>query len=240
MKTKHVFSILALFAAAFCGSFAFSHGAVTGAVTSTPNSDLVANSTAADSTSSEPEAFQSPSPFPDKTCPGLPSSKCCLFQVFKMGEGQREAKYDAPYNCETGTTMQGDLMMKVPFHSGGANCDPLVKLIPDGSVLEAKGHVIRRSDGFGDFNGDFLIRDPAGKILFNGCIETLDRVGTHPSCEKCLPDSHYEGLLVGRGAGALANFSIRASIAGRGLLPSPTSPKTATAIVFNGALVKCP
>ena len=29
MKTKHAFSILALFAAAFCGSFAFSHGAVT-------------------------------------------------------------------------------------------------------------------------------------------------------------------------------------------------------------------
>ncbi len=240
MKTKHVFSILALFAAAFCGSFAFSHGLVTGAVTSTPNSDLVANSTAADSTSSEPEAFQSPSPFPDKMCVGLPSSKCCLFQVFKMGEGQREAKYDTPYNCETGTTMQGELAMKVPFHSGGANCDPLTNLIPDGSVLQAKGHVIRRSDGFGDFNGDFIIRDPAGKILFNGCIETLDRAGTHPSCEKCEPDSHYEGLLVGRGAGALAHYSIRASIAGRGLLPSPTGPKTATAIVFNGALVKCP
>ena len=246
MKTKHVVGVLVLLlAAALGGASLASRGVASTKASAAPQADTqkdaavdVADDAA---TSPAPDAAAFQTPFPDKSCPGLPNTKCCLWQVFKMGEGAREAKFGAPYKCDTGATMQGELFMKVPFHSGGAACDPLAKLIPDGSVLEAKGHVIRRdADGFGDFNGDFVIRSPAGATLFTGCIETLDRVGTHVSCEKCEPDSHYEGLLVGRGSGNLANFSIRASITGRGLLPSPTGPKTATAIVINGALVKCP
>jgi hypothetical protein len=107
-------------------------------------------------------------------------------------------------------------------------------------VLEAKGRLISRADGFGDFNGDFVIRNPAGAVLFNGCIETLDRVGTHRSCEKCNPESHYEGWMTGRGSGNLANFSIRASIGARGLLPSPNTPTQVTAIDINGTYLKCP
>ena len=242
MKTKHVVGALVLLlAAALGGASLASRGAASAKADAAAQTNAAADAAdaAADLPAPDPAAFQTL--FPDKSCPGLPNAKCCLWQVFKMGEGAREAKFGDPYKCDTGATMQGEMLMKVPFHSGGAACDPLAKLIPDGSVLEAKGRVIRRdSDGFGDFNGDFAIRDPAGATLFTGCIETLDRVGTHVSCEKCEPDSHYEGMLVGRGAGNLASFSIRASITGRGLLPSPTSPKTATAIVINGALVKCP
>ena len=242
MKTKHVVGVLALLlVAAFGGAAIASRGAASGKASAAAQTDAAKDvaSSAADSNAADPAAFQTI--FPDKSCPGLPNAKCCLWQVFKMGEGAREAKYGDPYKCDTGPTMEGEMFVRVPFHSGGAACDPLAKLIPDGSVLEAKGRVIRRdADGFGDFNGDFVIRDPAGATLFTGCIETLDRVGTHISCEKCEPDSHYEGMLVGRGSGNLANFSIRASITGRGLLPSPTGPKAATAIVINGALVKCP
>jgi hypothetical protein len=241
MKTKHVVGVLVLLLAAALGGASLASRGAASTKTAAAQSSASVDSpdAAADSPAPDPAAFQTL--FPDKSCPGLPSAKCCLWQVFKMGEGAREAKFGDPYKCDTGATMQGDMLMRVPFHSGGAGCDPLAKLIPDNSVLEAKGHVIRRDpDGFGDFNGDFVIRDPAGTTLFTGCIETLDRVGTHVSCEKCLPESHYEGMLVGRGSGNLANFSIRASITGRGLLPSPTGPKAATAVVINGALVKCP
>jgi hypothetical protein len=241
MKTKHVVGVLALLlVAAFCGAFAASSKVASTKANAAGTLTVAATDAADDPTASpDPALFQSP--FPDKACPGLPNAKCCLWQVFKMGEGAREAKFSDPYKCDTGPTLEGEMFVKVPFHSGGATCDPLAKLIPDNSVLEAKGRVIRRnSDGFGDFNGDFVIRDPAGATLFTGCIETLDRVGTHTSCEHCNPESHYEGLLVGRGSGSLANFSIRASVTGRGLLPSPTAPKAATAIVINGALLKCP
>lgn len=246
MKTKHAVGILALLlVAAFGGASLASRGAAAARASAAAQADGQKDATAdapdaaADSDAPDPAAFQTP--FPDKSCPGLPNTKCCLWQVFKMGEGAREAKFGDPYKCDTGATVEGEMFMKVPFHSGGAGCDPQANLIPDGSVLEARGRVIRRNaDGFGDFNGDFVIRDPAGTTLFTGCIETLDRVGTHVSCEKCEPESHYEGMLVGRGSGKLVSFSLRASITGRGLLPSPTGPKAPTAIVINGALVKCP
>jgi hypothetical protein len=239
MKTRYAVSFAALLvAAAFCGAYAASRGVASTSEPAAREPAPVAD--AARDAAAEPDPFQTP--FPNKSCPDLPTggTKCCLWQVFKMGEGERAAKFGDPYKCETGATMPGDMTMKVPFHSGGAECDPMAKLIPDGSVLEAKGRVIRRGDGFGPFSGEFNILDPTGKTLFTGCIETLDRVGTHTSCDKCEPDSHYEGFMTGRGVGALSNVSIRASIAARGMLPSPTMPKAATAIVINGTLIRCP
>ena len=46
--------------------------------------------------------------------------------------------------------------------------------------------------------------------------------------------------MTGRGSGNLANFSIRASIGARGLLPLPGTPTQVTALDINGALLKCP
>ena len=181
------------------------------------------------------------SPFPDKTCVGVPDTRCCLRQVFKQGNGERNATFDAPYTCDTGPTRQGTMTMKVTLNSPGATCDPLTFVIPNGSVLEATGRRIRRADGFGNFVGDFVIRSPAGATLFTGCIETLDRVGTHRSCEACNPVSHYEGWLTGRGVGVkLAQYSIRASISARGLLPAPNATTQATAVDINGTLTRCP
>lgn len=243
MRTRYTVSLAALLllAAAFCGAFAASHApaadaSVAASAASAPAD--VKNAGPAVEADPDPNMFQSP--FPDKTCVGVPTSRCCMTQVFKQGDGQRNASYDPPYNCDTGTTMQGTLSMKVTLKSPGATCDQNSALIPDGSVLEAKGRVISRKDGFGDFNGDFVIRNPAGAVLFSGCIETLDRVGTHRSCELCNPTSHYEGWMTGRGSGNLANFSIRASIGARGLLPLPGTPTQVTALDINGVLLKCP
>ena len=172
MRTRYAVSFAALLvAAAFCGAFAASYApaadrSVAAAAESAPAD--VKNAAPAGEVEPDPNMFQSP--FPDKTCVGVPTSKCCMTQVFKQGDGSRSASYDAPYACDTGTTMQGTLTMKVTLKSPGATCDQNSALIPDGSVLEAKGRVISRKDGFGDFNGDFVIRNPAGAVLFSGCI----------------------------------------------------------------------
>ncbi|HWW76984.1 MAG TPA: hypothetical protein VNZ44_16405 [Pyrinomonadaceae bacterium] len=243
MRTRYAVGLAALLvAAAFCGAYAASHAPAHATAESAP-ADLTnsapADAAAAPAGEAEPAPFQSP--FPDRTCAGVPSdAKCCLWQVFKQGNGERNATYPVNYNCDTGTTFRGTMTMKVSLNSPGAACDQNAALIPNGSVLEAKGRVIARKDGFGDFIGDFVIRNPAGATLFSGCIETLDRVGTHRSCEQCNPTSHYEGLMTGRGAGNLANFSIRASIGARGELPLPGALSKATAIDINGALIKCP
>jgi hypothetical protein len=242
MRTRYTVSFAALLlAAAFCGAYAASHApaaadARTIAAESTPAD--VTNVEPAPAVEPEPNMFQSP--FPDRSCVGVPDTKCCTRQVFKQGEGKRQVTYNAAYDCDTGKTMQGALTLRVTLNSGNGACDQAVGFIPNGSVLEARGRVISRADGFGDFNGDFTIRNPAGAVLFSGCIETLDRVGTHRSCENCNPTSHYEGWMTGRGQGQLSSFSIRASIGARGLLPLPQTPTQVTAIDINGVLLKCP
>jgi hypothetical protein len=240
MRTRYTVSFAALLlAAAFCGAYAASH-----APASANARTAAAASTPADVTNVEPAAEPDPnmfqSPFPDRTCVGVPDTKCCTRQVFKQGNGTRQVAYTAPYNCDTGTTMQGTLRLRVTLITGNGACDQSAGFIPNNSVLEARGRVISRTDGFGDFNGDFTITNPAGVVLFSGCIETLDRVGTHRSCENCNPTSHYEGWMTGRGQGPLSSFSIRASIGARGLLPLPQTPSQATAVDINGVLLKCP
>jgi hypothetical protein len=116
-------------------------------------------------------------------------------------------------------------------------------LIPDGSVLEAKGPVIRRRDGLADFTGRFVIRNPTGRIMFRGAIELFDRVGTHHppfGPEACNPESHVEGWLVGAGdARVYPNHMIRAMFVARGQMPQPGGPFPLLGNI-NGVLVKCP
>lgn len=241
MRTRYTVGFAALLlAAAFCGAFAASHAPTNAPVASAAAESAPVDVTNAESApAAEPGVFQSP--FPDRTCVGVPTSaKCCTWQVFKQGNGERRADFSTRYDCDTGTTMRGTLTMKVALNSPGATCDPQAALIPNNSVLTAKGDLISRTDGFGDFNGTFEIRNPAGAVLFSGCIETLDRVGTHRSCEMCNPTSHYEGWMTGRGQGQLSNFSIRASIGARGILPSPQTQTQPTAIDINGMFLKCP
>jgi hypothetical protein len=258
MRTRYAVSLAALLlAAAFCGAYAASHApAAKASVTASaePAHAEVKNAEAAAPTEAEPAADADPSTdvletaaqsvFPDRACPDLlpeAVSKCCLWQVYKQGDGKRYADFAAPYACPTGQTMQGGMTMTVTLTSPGATCDPSANMIPNGSILEAKGRLIRRADGFGDFVGDFVIRNPAGAALFSGCIETLDRVGTHRSCEACNPTSHYEGWMTGRGVGSKgSHYAIRASIGARGLLPSPSSLTEGTAIDINGTIINCP
>ncbi|HJQ33551.1 MAG TPA: hypothetical protein VJ866_15305 [Pyrinomonadaceae bacterium] len=237
MRTRYAVGFAALLvAAAFCGAYAASHAPA--------NANAPAAATSAEPAPDVSESSPQQSVFPDRACPDLMPeaiSNCCLWQFYKQGDGKRRAEFGTPYACPAGQTVQGAMTMTISLTSPGTTCDPLLNMIPNASVLEAKGRLIRRADGFGDFVGDFVIRNPAGVNLFNGCIETIDRVGTHRSCEACNPTSHFEGWLTGRGVTPKgAHYAIRASIAGRGLLPSPQSATESVSIDINGDIINCP
>ena len=183
------------------------------------------------------------SPFPDVCIPGVPEKgNCCLWEIVRKADGRREAKYDAPYGCDTGQTRRGDMSitMKLTFPHSVCNQQDIP---PNNSTLKAKGVVIRRNDGYAYFSGEFAITDAAGKVLFKGRIETTDRLGTHhtaPACEQCNPISHFEGWLVGRGTDAFPNHTLRAFIVARGTAPSPQQSAMVLSGNITGTLVKCP
>ncbi|HEU4390421.1 MAG TPA: hypothetical protein VFV34_21635 [Blastocatellia bacterium] len=183
-------------------------------------------------------------PFPNVTIPGVPvPGKCCLWQVEERVDGTREAHYDPPYTCDTGQTMRGDMRIKMTIKSAGLPCDQNAGLIPNNSTLEARGQVIRRVSNFAHFSGEFVIRNPGGTVLFNGYIETIDRMGSHHlffNCEACNGASHFEGWLVGRGSPALPNHTLRAILVARGTVPSPTTASTPLTGSINGTFLKCP
>src|SRR5690242_11738234 len=100
MRTRYTVGFAALLlAAAFCGAFAASH-----APTSAPVASVAAESAPVDVTNAEsapavepePGVFQSP--FPDRTCVGVPATtRCCTWQVFKQGNGERRADFSTRY-----------------------------------------------------------------------------------------------------------------------------------------------
>ena len=178
---------------------------------------------------------------PEITIPGVPKGKCCLWQIDKVAAGNREATdFGELYDCETGRTQQATVVIKLELKSTRLICDQIVaqKLLPDGSVLEAKGGFTFRSDGFAHFTGSFTIQNVDGKRSFQGTIELMDRVGTHRACEKCNEKSHLEGWLVGR-ASEHDNLTLRAMIALKGVSLSPDAPKKRLSGIINGALIVC-
>lgn len=186
-----------------------------------------------------------------QVCIPVPTDgNCCIWQLEKKFDGKRTAKYSNPYKCPVGVnpspvtpTMQGTMTVTLTLASGGATCDPMSSLIPNNSVLTAQGRAIRRNDDFAHFYGRFTIASQTGATLFTGHIETIDRLGTHhlfSNCEACNPQSHFEGWLVGQGAGTLANYTIRALVSSRGTVPSPTTPSTPAVGSISGTLIRCP
>jgi hypothetical protein len=188
-------------------------------------------------------ATPAPSPFPDITIPGVPDTgQCCLWQLEKRIDGERRASLDPPYGCDTGVTGRGGMKISLKIASAGLPCDQS-DLIPDGSRLDASGSLIRRADGFAHYIADFSITDPGGTVLFQGTLETIDRLGSHHlffNSEPCNPQSHLEGWLVGRGTSALPNHTLRALLVARGTVPSFTTPLTPMTGSLNGVLIKCP
>ena len=183
------------------------------------------------------------SPFPDITIPGVPDTgPCCMWQVEKRIDGERRAAFDPAYRCDTGVTERGGMKMSLKITSAGLPCDQS-DLIPDGSRLDASGSLIRRADGFAHYITEFSITDPGGTVLFEGTLETIDRLGSHHlffNSEVCNPQSHLEGWLVGRGTSALPNHTIRALLVARGTVPSVTTPLTPMVGSLNGVFIKCP
>jgi len=184
-----------------------------------------------------------PPAFPDICIPGIPDNgNCCLWEIVRKADGKREAKYGKAYKCDTGDTMRGEMSLTMKLAFIRSVCDQQ-DIPPNNSKLVAKGEVIRRSDGYAYFSGEFEITDAAGKALFKGRIETTDRLGSHhlsTACETCNPVSHFEGWLVGRGTDAYPNHTIRAFIVARGTVPSPRSPSMVFSGRLTGTLVKCP
>ena len=190
------------------------------------------------------EASRSPqSPFPDVCIPGVPEKgDCCLWEIERRVDGKREAKYGNPYICDMGPTRRGDMKITMKIKFPGTPCDQQ-DIPPDNSTLEAKGQVIRQNDQYAYFTGEFTIKSSSGKLLFEGRIETTDRLGSHhlfSKCENCRPVSHFEGWLVGRGTDAFPNHTLRALIVSRGTVPSPTVASTPMTGSLTGTLIKCP
>ena len=187
-------------------------------------------------------AVPAPPPFPEVLIPGIPASgNCCLWQTQKNVEGSRSIQFQTAYKCGMGQTRRGDTIIKLNLSSGGLPCDQNAALIPNGSVLEARGNTISRADGFAHFMGRVVIRSPSGALLFDGTMETIDRLGTHHApfgAEACNPASHLEGYLVARGAGALANYTLRAMVALRGRLPIGSSAAGLSGNI-DGTLINC-
>ncbi|MCI0393165.1 MAG: hypothetical protein MOB07_30915 [Acidobacteria bacterium] len=188
-------------------------------------------------------AVPAPLPFPDVIIPGVPATgNCCLWQTQKKVEGARSIQFGTPYNCDTGQTRRGATKIKLNLSTGGLPCDQNAALIPHGSLLEAQGNTISRKDNFAHFMGRVTIKSPTGALLFDGTMETIDRLGTHHSpfgAEACNPTSHLEGYLVARGAGGLANYTLRALIVLRGNLPTGSAPAGLSGSI-DGTLIKCP
>jgi hypothetical protein len=193
--------------------------------------------------SSEANSASPPFKFPDVCIPGVPEKgDCCLWEIQRRVDGKRVANYGNPYTCDMGPTRRGEMKITMKLKFPGTPCDQQ-DIPPDNSTLEAKGQVIRQNDQYAYFTGEFTIKSSAGKLLFEGRIETTDRLGSHnlfSNCERCRPSSHFEGWLVGRGTDAFPNHTLRALIVSRGTVPSPTLASTPMTGSLTGTLIKCP
>ncbi len=169
-------------------------------------------------------------------------AECCLVRVHKKAEGRRMGKFGARYKCQRGTdsiaTDMGDVRLELKLTTEGPPCDEPNE-IPNGSTLEARGRMIRRSDTFSYFVGQFTIKNPAGAQLFTGTLHTLDRVGTHHAPfggEACDNQSHFEGWI--EGGNTENKHRLRALIVARGPVPNDPSGVPVTASI-DGAIIAC-
>jgi hypothetical protein len=189
-----------------------------------------------------------PVPFPDVTIPGVPDKgDCCLARVHKTSvDGSRTVKFGTAYVCKVGDkvhkTARGPATLRIPLVPGSKTCDELPKVIPDGSLLEAKGVLTRRlDDGFSHFIGTFTIKKGA-TVLFKGTIETIDNISTHHKpfgTDPCDKRHHLQGWLVGAGVTpATARYTLRALLeanidAGAG------NTEAIAPFGLNGVLIEC-
>jgi hypothetical protein len=183
-------------------------------------------------------------PIPNIMIAGVPTAcDCCMSQFHKKAEGEREASLAKPYTCDSGLTARGPTRIKLVLNTFGPPCDQRPRLVPDGSVLAAKGQTIRREDGFAHFLGAFSLTGPTGTLLFSGRIEVIDRIGTHHppfGPEVCNQPEHLEGWLVGKGQGELSSFTLRALLVAKGYMsPSGGNSKIESGSL-DGVLLKCP
>jgi len=187
--------------------------------------------------------------YPRTTIPTLPGSdNFCLWQIHKdFSKGSLSPTLGNLYACgkdKPFETQHGSLSISIELISAGPPCDQDPQLIPNGSVLTAKGVVIRRKDGLADFTsngpGSFIITAPNKVQLFSGFIELMVRVGTHHfpfGDEACNPENHIEGWLVGLGKGELSSICLRALLAANGTVAQKdTTPITKGTL--NGVLLK--
>ena len=163
--------------------------------------------------------------------PDVPINNVCLFRFQWTGTGSWKFAAGTPYGCPTAaskTVRVGTTIDQLPLKRSGPPCDETEPFhLPD-LVLHAQGNTIYREDGFGFFNGVFMLRD-GGTDLFRGHIELFERVTTRqqpivqPQCAvSCQPEAHIEGWLVGEGsATTTSRLTVRALLAAQSSVPSP-------------------
>ena len=186
-----------------------------------------------------------------QTCPTVPSGKCCLTRVSLAGRGLRstQATHGARYDCPSGSTARPATQIRVDLRSFQCNEE---RAFTGTLRLVASGSTIVRADGVAEFFGKFQLGTPGplpsgfSQVLVTGCIELIDRVGTHHAltpaaagCEPCNPTNHVEGWLMGDGVGPQKGGHLRASLSAVGKLNSNGSP-SAFAPNLEGVWIVCP
>jgi len=180
---------------------------------------------------------------PAVTIPGVPTTgSCCLWRIHKKAGGDRRVTWQVPYATDKGPTARGSTVIRLTLTSEGPPCDENPGLVPNNSVLQVRGYTLRRADSFAHLIGTFTLSNPAGAVLFSGTLEAMDRIGTHHAPfggEQCDQQGHLEGWLVGKGAGPMAPFTLRALVVGRASLPTGTAGAPIAASI-DGTLIKSP
>lgn len=181
-----------------------------------------------------------------QTCPSI-ANNYCLIQIHKQfTEGRRVGGIRASYTCSQMTTTRGTESLSLVLKSAGRPCDENPALIPDGSKLVVDtGGFFRRKDGLAHFCGTFFIQS-GNTLLYQGTLETLDRVGSHSGgpglqpCEKCNEKDHLEGWLVGRGMQRGADRFLRALIVAHVTNRSEDGTQASLEGIINGIVLNRP
>ena len=157
----------------------------------------------------------------------------CLTRIHEQSKGSRRLTYGRTYECRNGAYRPAKTTITLPLRAE-PTCHETNLL--DGTILQAVGTTIMRQDSLAIFFGHATIsrRAATGQniVLFQGCLELYDRVGTHhfvtnfPKilCERCDEPGHVEGWLMANGVEAHVRGQVlNALFAGRvGIVVSAT------------------
>jgi hypothetical protein len=108
--------------------------------------------------------------------------------------------------------------------------------------LSVRSHAYQRKDGLAHFCGTFRLI-AGNTLLYQGTLETLDRVGSHSGgpglqqCEHCNEKEHLEGWIAGRGMQRGTDRYLRALIVAHVTNRSEDGTQATLQGVINGVVL---